>query len=257
VLFEKKKLPVLNNVFAQDFNKIVEQHVQMLQKIAKIDKAEFDSLMTAMLHTVKELFNKRIQTYRGLSTELIVYHQNFKKCVLDAYFTDYDDADEYNEKGFSIVLVKHVIGQVYVKLSNGGYLVDDYLEIFNTLICVGAFNSEIVQTVINTILDNDYPVKFIETTAETDALLAMLAKIKSLDVNLTQFMRHILLERYMNRDEYQTINKYMSYKNRGEIALSTFLAPRSGDRRKHITKKIVTWQPDDGLDLLDMFYLGL
>jgi predicted GTPase len=257
ILFEIKNLPLFNDVFAQDFNGVVKQYVQMLQKIAKIDKAVFDEWMTSMLHTLKDLLNTAIKTYRGVNTELIVFYQNFKKCVLNAYFTEYDNPNEYNEKGFSDVFVQHIITQIYVKMSNGGYLVDDYLEIFNTLICIGAFNNEIVQTVINTILVNDYPVKFIETSAETDALLQMLTKIKSLDVNLTQFMRHILLERYMTQDEYQTISKYMSYQNRGEIALSTFLAPRSGDRREHITKKIVTWQHDDGLDLLDLFYLGL
>ena len=259
LLFEKNKLPALRleSSCGKEFNDLVYQHIIILNKIAKIDKTVYDKLMSEMLLTIKDLFNTVIKTYRSISNELIVFYQTFKNNVIDKYFQDYDDKTEYNDKGYSDALVKHIITQIYVKLSKGGYAINDYLEIFNTLICIGSFDKVTIKNLLETIMQNEYPVKFTESDAEIAAFVCMLVQIKSLDIDLTQFMRYVLLERYMLADEYATITKYMSYLNRGEVAISTFLAPISHNKRQLFAKKIVEWKPDDGLDAMDTLYLNL
>ncbi len=252
ILFEIKKLPPLTNAIASGFNDLVEQHVLLFEKIAKIDKLVFDNLMRNMLETLKTLLHDAVKTYCSISTELIVFYQNFKKCVLDTYFAEYDDAAAYNAKGFSTFFVKHMMKQIYAKLAKGGYLVDDYLEILNTLICIGTFDTTTVETLLQTIITNQYPVKFLETSAELDALVGMLTQIRSLGVNTNVFMKHLLIERYIGQDEYSLVMKYMSYVKRGDVVLSTFMAPT---KPRAYAKQYIEWTADAGLDALDLFYL--
>ena len=73
-------------------------------------------------------------------------------------------------------------------------------------------------------------------------------------VNVRKLMCYVLIQRYKNVSEYDNINKYMSYKHRNNIQLSTYLMPTTP---KKCEIEIIGWEPGLGLDVLDLYYLEM
>ena len=87
-----------------------------------------------------------------------------------------------------------------------------------------------------------------------ETFIKILKQTQSLGVNVRKLMCYVLIQRYKNVSEYDNINKYMSYKHRNNIQLSTYLMPTTP---KKCEIEIIGWEPDVGLDVLDLYYLEM
>jgi hypothetical protein len=90
----------------------------------------------------------------------------------------------------------------------------------------------------------------------------MLTKFQSLDIDLTRFLRFLLINRHISYRFSEKIlwNKMLSYQKRGEVAISNWI--RCTGSTLYFNTGLdeidifINWQPDDGLDDLDLFYLN-
>jgi hypothetical protein len=201
--------------------------------------------------------------------ELLVKFNTFKTTIIEEYFNEFKDIinEEFYLNGYPLYLVKHVISGINDKFNTERVDIRKIYDMFNIVDTIGSLNKEIVEQLLNGLITNIYEKNAITFEENTDInllnlLVTMLTKFQSLDVDLTRFLRFILINRHVSYrfPEKLLWNKMLSYQKRGEVAISNWVRCTGSTTYLNIgldeISIFINWKPDDGLDELDLFYLN-
>jgi hypothetical protein len=277
LLYDLRKLPSLKTfgfgakdlTNINDFKNLVKQYCDIYSKIKQIDINMYKEHMTNMLKEILNILEVKItntnlkEIYIG---ELLVNFNTFKTTIIEEYFNEFENIinEEFYLNGYPLYFAKHIILGVNQKFNEETNNVNEIINLFNIIDNIGSLNKEIINQLINSIITNKYERRSIifEENVNFDKFVTMLTKFQSLDVDLTKFIRFILINRHCSGFGQEKIlwNKMLSYQKRGEVAISNWI--RCTGSTLYFNTGLdeidifINWKPDDGLDELDLFYLN-
>jgi hypothetical protein len=277
MLYDLRKLPKIDRVGyhqlwlvdTTEVNRLVKQYCDIYSKIKEIDINMYKEHMLNMLTEILTILKVKVEGYnlkeKNIS-ELLVRFNTFKTVIINGYFNDFEDIinEEFYLNGYPLYLVKHVISGISYKFNTEKNDILKIINMFDIVDKIGSFNKEIVEQLLDKLMTNVYERNSIifEETTDLNLLVTMLTKFQSLDLNLTKFLRFLLINRHCSGFGQEKLlwTKMLSYQNRGEVAISNWVRC-TGSTTYFNTgvddiNMIINWEANDGLDELDLFYLN-
>ncbi len=159
------------------------------------------------------------------------------------------------------VKLEKITEKVLYQFKNTKLTIDAVVTQFALCASMGGLNNYSYQLFLDTIINNVYGISTIDYEIRfSDDFMRLLTQFKTENVtNLDQFVKFILINQFHSQvwSIETRINTYLSYKNRGEIPLSSYMYAVCDIENaiRHNYSIVINWKPDDGLDELDQFYL--
>jgi hypothetical protein len=194
--------------------------------------------------------------YKGVSNKTCKsYYDTFEQNILKKYFA------HVLLVGYPVYLIEMITEKVLYQFKNTKLTINSIVYQFALCASMGILNNHSYQLFLDTIINNIYGVSTIDYEIRfSDDFMRLLTQFKTENVtNLDQFVKFILINQFHSQvwSIETRINTYLSYKNRGEIPLSSYMyAVCDIDHAiRHNYSIVINWKPDAGLDELDQFYL--
>lgn len=247
------------------FKPLVEEMHRVFYQVRLVDDALFQELYAKnIVAEVDRLLRKKVSTFYGTINELLQHYEDFSKTILKPYCEDLLVENEFVDllsthdyyPGYLIEKFVRMIVYEFEKQNN----IEEVLKCFQFLVDVNAFTKANVMKIISALLQNErneYAVPFNETS-DLNALVAMLKKIKNNNVDITKFVRFLIINRLasVNFDPNEYLKMIMYYQRSNEIAIQNYMRIKFLGSNYPISLFI------DGVDdyissPLDQFYLSL
>jgi predicted GTPase len=280
LLYDLRKLPSLKMFrFSEkdltninDFKNLVKQYCDIYSKIKQIDINMYKEHMTNILMQILSILEVKIKNTNLKEmciSELLVNFNTYKTIIIEEYFNEFENIihEEFCSNSYPLYLIKHIISGIHNKFNTERVDIIKIYDMFNIIDTIGSLNKEIVNELLDGLITNSYERNTITFEENTDIkslnlLITMLTKFQSLDIDLTRFLRFLLINRHISYRFSEKIlwNKMLSYQKRGEVAISNWI--RCTGSTLYFNTGLdeidifINWQPDDGLDDLDLFYLN-
>jgi predicted GTPase len=213
---------VLNNKlnFAE-IEKNIKKYKNILDTIQKIDYdayfIEVKTILTKFSSALKELIcvvksNKKI--------ELVEYYDKIYRQILKPYF------GEFVPQEYPAYLKEHVISLIKDDFDNKKVQIQLITDNCNILKKVNMFTKNTVSSLFNTINTNSYKEQtlFTNDKCEYIELVILLKDCEAIDINISPFIRFVLINLYNETYEEKNLcKKEMLFRKHGEIPMYTYI----------------------------------
>lgn len=248
LLFELSKLPKIEDKMKADadietISNLCQSTFKIFNAIIKIDAEIGNQLVEQTTTTVVNLLNKYLAAYE-YSTQIVQiesvinYYATFRDCVLAPYF-------EGDWSGFPKIVRHYVFNSVKLIFSTITLYPESCMPCIRLCQSVGCNlsakidgemeNGTAFEMLLDNILNNVNKFSTLEETRNSNAHITKFVEFgESLDVDMTVFMRFVLLNRICNPHYYtgeQLIQKQMMYLEMGEVPIYTYLQFVNSSRR--------------------------
>lgn len=240
------------------FESAVMSRVNLYNKIKPIDEGTFmlhmDSLYDELLMYMQQRFQ---QIYKNTpNAQCKKNYDYFEQNIFAKYFA------HINSTGYPSYFTDMMMEKIMHQFSYTRLNINDIVEQFALCVSIGVFEQNSCEKLLYAIINNIHGCSTIDDsqTVYSNALLHLIKHLQTENVqNLMKFVKFILINRFHNNSwtGVDRLNIYLSYKNHGEVALSSYMYAICNIQHaiSHNHMAVIDWQPDEGLDNLDLFYL--
>ena len=227
LLFEMSKYTNIYDVVVNNSKNFVEiekamkKYNSILETIKKID---YDAYSVNILQHLDK-FNLAVKELTSLvrsnkKLELVEYYDKMYKQIIQPYFGEFV-SPEYPEyvKDHLLVLIKDDFDNKRIQIQN-------IVTNCNILKKINMFVPSAVESIFNTIIKNTYQKStlFTNDMCEYIELISLFQDCDSLNINISHFMRFVLINLYYEISVQGSLYKrQMLFKRYGEIPMYTFI----------------------------------
>ncbi len=232
LLFEMRKCPqikdvVLSGVLSNKQNiPLIIAHVkkyhQILTAIRKIDYDIYCMHTNSFLANFNLALRQIICNVRSdKKMEIIEYYDTINKEIFQPYFSEFI-SEEYPD-----CLSEHVIKLINDDFDNKQFTLKILIENLNILKKIKMFTPIVINVIFNKIISNKCKSKtlIIDDYLEMNKLIPLLKECDELEINISKFMRFVMINSYKNCDGiYCDLYKtQMLFKRYGEIPMYSYI----------------------------------
>lgn len=228
LLFEMTKYQNICDIVLQHKKNIVEikNHVKkynrIFESIRKIDYdiycAQIGPFITNFNSALKELI---ANVKSDKKYELIEYYDDINKEIFQQYFS------EFISEQYPDYIKDHVINMINDDFDNKQIMLKSLIVNFNILKKINMFTPTAISIILNKIIANRCKSKtlIIDDYVELNKLITLLKDCDALEINISKFMRFVMINSYTNCDGiYCDLYKtQMLFKKYGEIPMYSYI----------------------------------
>ena len=223
-----KKYPNIEDVVSKNVYNIVgiENHIlqimPMLYLLKAIDEGHYEEYITTMLL----YFNTSVEAAvcsMG-KTQILAFYDALYTRVFEPYF------DKFCPHDYPDYITERIITLIHNDFTNRHIHLEILHNNFTILKKIKMFNSENVLKIFQTIMTSGYGKQTIRgefATLEEDnikLLIGLFKECESLQINISQFIRFVLINLYEAYTANNLYKKYMLFKKHGEIPMCMYLS---------------------------------
>jgi predicted GTPase len=227
LLFEMGKYEDIRETISNDkmnflkIEKCIQKYRNILDAIKKIDYdvyvVEVNSILTKINSILKELIcadnsNKKI--------ELVEYYDKMYRQILEPYFR------EFVPKEYPTYLKEHIISLINHDIDDKKIQIQSIVDNCNIMKKINIFSKSKVTSLFNRINSNNYKEQtlFTNDKCEYIELLVLLKDCEELKINISSFIRFVLINLYNDTFEEKNLcKKELIFKKHGEIPVHAYL----------------------------------
>ena len=263
LLCELKKYPKIEEVVSQNVYYIVgiENHIlqimPMLYLLKAIDESQYENYINTMLL----YFNTSVEAAvcsMG-KTQILVFYDALCARVFEPYF------DKFCSHDYPHYITERIITLIHNDFTNTRIHLEILYNNFTILKKIKMFNSENVMKIFQTIMTSGYGKQTIRgeiATLEEDnikLLIGLFKECESLQINISQFIRFVLINLYEAYTANNLYKKYMLFKKHGEIPMCMYLSSvvqnKSVDEEVFITGLTQSYVSSSA-NALELYYIS-
>lgn len=229
LLFEMSKYPEVRDIIIKnkkDVNEIkkhIKKYYQILTTIKTIDPDAYHLQASTLVAKFVSVLEEIIKNVKGdKKNELITYYDEINRQVLQPYF------GEFVSQEYPDYMKTHIIDLIHNDFDNKAVKLEGVIENFNILKMINMFNKKEVSQIIEMIILNRLGKYTITNDATTPAIINLITDIldecESLKVDISRFMRFLLINIYNTCDADELYKKQMIYQRHGEIPMQSYLS---------------------------------
>ena len=232
LLYDLRKLSSLTSIASKSsewFNMIafegsVKNYCKIYESIKQIDINIYNEHIINMVEEIEKLLSDKVSNWSGSKEELLRLYDIFVDIITNRYLESYVNTNEY-----PIYLTNKIIKMIENDYNTNIYLsIDDITNNFEMLVKINMFNKSTITRLINSIINNERAEKTINfdiTIRSSHRIIALLSEFNKLDVELSKFLRFIIINQlYSMRYGYEILAyKSMLYQKYGELPISNLL----------------------------------
>ena len=227
LLFEMGKYADIREIILNDkmnflkIEKCIKKYKNVLDSIKKIDYdvyvIEVNSVLTKLNSALKEVVcaenpNKKI--------ELIEYYDKMYRHILEPHF------GEFVPKEYPTYLKERIISLINYDIDDKKIQIQSIVENCNIMKQINIFSKSKVTSLFNMITSNNYKEQtlFTNDKCEYRELLVLLKDCEELEINISPFMRFVLINLYNDTFEEKNLcKKELLFKKHGEIPMHAYV----------------------------------
>ena len=227
LLFEMGKYADIREIILNDkmnflkIEKCIKKYKNVLDSIKKIDYdvyvIEVNSILTKLNSALKEVVcaenpNKKI--------ELVEYYDKMYRHILEPHF------GEFVPKEYPTYLKERIISLINYDIDDKKIQIQSIVENCNIMKQINIFSKSKVTLLFNMITSNNYKEQtlFTNNKCEYRELLVLLKDCEELEINISPFMRFVLINLYNDTFEEKNLcKKELLFKKHGEIPMHAYV----------------------------------
>ena len=227
LLFEMGKYADIREIILNDkmnflkIEKCIKKYKNVLDSIKKIDYdvyvIEVNSILTKLNSALKEVVcaenpNKKI--------ELVEYYDKMYRHILEPHF------GEFVSKEYPTYLKERIISLINYDIDDKKIQIQSIVENCNIMKKMNIFSKSKVTTLFNMINSNNYKEQtlFTNDKCEYIELLVLLKDCEELEINISPFIRFVLINLYNDTFEEKNLGKKeLIFKKHGEIPMHAYV----------------------------------
>lgn len=267
LMYDLKKLPKLYDFTAgqswfnlKTLTKLFEQYYKIYKNIKLIDVSEYDALVTSFVTKFATILQEKVKSWYGTIDELIENYDKVNLEIITPYIRQ--DKDYYNESAYPDFFTNRVLGLICEEI-NGVLTIDTIIKQLHVLLRLNRFEKATIEILFSNIVSNirqKTAINFADNgnSEKVDELIEILDKCCEIDVNLSEFLRFLIMNQLYCVNNDTLFIKKMIYRRYGEIIISEYIS-REFDNSASFNKFIKGLTAADFISnehKLDMYYLN-
>ena len=232
LLYDLRKLSSLTSIASNNnewfnmiaFESLVKNYYKIYESIKQIDINIYNEHIINMVEEIEKLLTDKVSNWSGSKEELLRLYDCFVDKIMNYYLQSYVNTNEY-----PTYLTNKIIKMIENDYDTNIYLsIDDITNNFEMLVKINMFNKGTITRLINSIINNERAEKTINfdiTIRSSHRIIALLSEFNKLNVELSRFIRFIIINQlYSMRYGYEILAyKSMIYQKYGELPISNLL----------------------------------
>ena len=266
LMYDLKKLPKLYDFTAgqswfnlKTLTKLFEQYYKIYKNIKLIDVSEYDALVTSFVTEFATILQEKVKSWHGTIDELIENYDKVNTEIITPYIRQ--DKDYYNETAYPDFFTNRVLGLICEEI-NGVLTIDTIIKQLHILLRLNRFEKATIEILFSNIVSNirqKTAINFADNgnSEKVDELIEILDKCCQINVNLSEFLRFLIMNQLYCVNNDTLFIKKMIYRRYGEIIISEYIS-REFDNSASFNKFIKGLYRTDMINhehKLDMYYL--
>jgi GTP-binding protein EngB required for normal cell division len=266
LMYDLKKLPKLYDFTAgqswfnlKTLTKLFEQYYKIYKNIKLIDVSEYDALVTSFVTKFATILQEKVKSWYGTIDELIENYDKVNTEIITPYIRQ--DKDYYNETAYPDFFTNRVLGLICEEI-NGVLTIDTIIKQLHVLLRLNRFEKATIEILFSNIVSNirqKTAINFADNgnSEKVEELIEILDKCCQINVNLSEFLRFLIMNQLYCVNNDTLFIKKMLYRRYGEIIISEYIS-REFDNSASFDKFIKGLTAADLINndhKLDMYYL--
>ena len=265
LIYDLSKLPKLKDYIdtldwlnLKFLTELFKQYFKIFNNIKLIDIAEYKICVTTFITEFTEILRNMINTCNYINNLISCYDKINEELIIPYI----KQANWYNYTTYPYFLINRVLQLMYVK-NNGILSINDIINQLNILIKLSKFEKSIIETIFSSIISNIHQKTTIlfEDKENIDELINLLDKCCQIDVNLSEFLRFLIINQLCNINNEKLFIKKMLYHRHGEIIISEYILQEFDNSKLSVPfdrfiKGLSASDLDSKEHKLDIYYLN-
>ena len=233
LMYDLKKLPKLYDFTAgqswfnlKTLTKLFEQYYKIYKNIKLIDVSEYDALVTSFVTEFATILQEKVKSWYGTIDELIENYDKVNTDIITPYIRQ--DKDYYNETAYPDFFTNRVLALIGEEI-NGVLTIDAIIKQLHILLRLNRFEKATIEILFSNIVSNirqKTAINFADNgnSEKVEELIEILDKCCQINVNLSEFLRFLIMNQLYCVNNDTLFIKKMIYRRYGEIIISEYIS---------------------------------